>query len=373
MGNSFKKGAGGARASKTGRKSAATTFKSKYRLGKELGSGAFSVVVLGTASSPVEGTDSREFAIKVIKKASLTDEDKKGLQQEIAIMKGIRHRHVIRLYEHYEDAKDHYLVTELVEGGELFERIVKKNRYSELEARECVKVILETMAFLHEHGVVHRDLKPENLLLTSKHDDADIKVADFGFAKHVDEGGDVTHAFDTQCGTPGYVAPEILTISKTGVSYGTPVDVWSIGVIVYIMLGGYPPFYNDNQAKLFDDIKKARYQFHPKYWDHISVEAKDLIRHMLVLDPNARPSCRELLNFDWLTQGDEHLSTRDISQSLEELRSWNVKRKFKGAVNTVIAAQRLTGGFTTGGGASAAAPADPAAAEEAPAPAEAQE
>mmetsp|Transcript_71726 Transcript_71726/g.202861 ORF Transcript_71726/g.202861 Transcript_71726/m.202861 type:complete len:229 (-) Transcript_71726:25-711(-) len=142
---------------------------------------------------------------------TVVQEDLQGLKQEIEIMKEIDHRHVIRLYEYFQDPKEYFLVTELVEGGELFERIVKKSRYSELEARDCVKTILETMAFLHERGIVHRDLKPENLLLTSKTDDADIKVADFGFAKHV-AGADADHALDTQCGTPGYVAPEILKV-----------------------------------------------------------------------------------------------------------------------------------------------------------------
>lgn len=335
MGNSFKKAHGMKSSSSKGGKDLG--FKDKYTLGKELGSGAFSVVRLGSSKVPIEGTESRDFAIKVIQKASLTQEDLIGLQQEIQIMKEINHRHVIRLYEYFDDPKEYYLVTELVEGGELFERIVKKSRYSELEARDCVKTILETMSYLHERGVVHRDLKPENLLLTSKNDDADIKVADFGFAKHI-EGQDEDHALDTQCGTPGYVAPEILKHN----AYGTLVDVWSIGVIVYIMLGGYPPFYSDNQTELFKLIKKGIYQFHPKYWDHISEDAKDLIRSMLVINPDHRPSCATLLKHTWITHDDETLSGRDISGSLAEMRAWNVKRKFRGAVNTIVAARRMS-------------------------------
>jgi serine/threonine protein kinase len=170
MGNSFKKAHGLKSGGKGGSKE--LSFKDKYSLGKELGSGAFSVVRFGTAKVPLEGTDARDFAIKVIQKASLSQEDLIGLQQEISIMKEINHRHVIRLFEYFEDPKEYFLVTELVAGGELFERIVKKSRYSELEARDCVKTILETMAYLHDQGVVHRDLKPENLLLTSKDDDA---------------------------------------------------------------------------------------------------------------------------------------------------------------------------------------------------------
>jgi calcium/calmodulin-dependent protein kinase I len=153
--------------------------------------------------------------------------------------------------------------------------------YSEREARDLVKLLLEAIKYCHDADIVHRDLKPENLLLTSKDDDASIKLADFGFAKKLEIDGD---GLVTACGTPGYVAPEILE----GKAYGKTVDIWSIGVITYILLCGYPPFHDDNHNALFKKIKKGKFQFDSPYWDHVSDDAKDLISQMLVVDPAQR-------------------------------------------------------------------------------------
>lgn len=138
--------------------------------------------------------------------------------------------------------------------------------YNEKEARDLVFILLSAVKYLHDRNIVHRDLKPENVLLTSKKDDAEIKLADFGFAERVTSMNSLT----TQCGTPGYVAPEILKNDK----YGKPVDMWSIGVITYILLGGYPPFHDENQRNLFSKIKRGKYEFHAEYWSAVSDEAK---------------------------------------------------------------------------------------------------
>ena len=156
--------------------------------------------------------------------------------------------------------------------------------YNEREARDLVKLLLEAIKYCHDANVVHRDLKPENLLLTSKDDDASIKLADFGFAKRVEFNSE---GLVTACGTPGYVAPEILE----GKSYGKTVDIWSIGVITYILLCGYPPFHDDNHNALFKKIKKGKFEFDSPYWDHVSDDAKDLILEMLVVDPEKRCCC----------------------------------------------------------------------------------
>lgn len=153
--------------------------------------------------------------------------------------------------------------------------------YSEREARDLVKLLLEAIKYCHDSDIVHRDLKPENLLLTSKDDDASIKLADFGFAKKIEFNGE---GLVTACGTPGYVAPEILE----GQAYGKGVDIWSIGVITYILLCGYPPFHDDNHNALFKKIKKGKFQFDSPYWDHVSDDAKDLISKMLVVNPAER-------------------------------------------------------------------------------------
>ena len=152
---------------------------------------------------------------------------------------------------------------------------------------------------MHAVGITHRDLKPENLLLCSEENDHDIKFADFGFAKHVKD----LKEKEIACGTPGYVAPEILY----GVPYGTKADMWSLGVITYILLGGYPPFIEQNQRELFKKIKKGQYEFHVEYWGDVSTDAKDLISSLLTTDPRRRLSAVEALNNPWINGSSELL------------------------------------------------------------------
>ena len=168
-------------------------------------------------------------------------------------MSELNHKHIIRLYETFEDKIYYYLVTEEMHGGELFDRVVLKSYYNEKEARDATKIILEALEYCHIKKVAHRDLKPENLLLQNQEDDSKLKLADFGFAKRTNDNDS---GLTTQCGTPGYVAPEILE----GKVYGTKADVWSIGVITYVLLGGYPPFIDQNQRKLFTKIRKGQYE-----------------------------------------------------------------------------------------------------------------
>lgn len=314
-------------------------FHERFKLGGKLGEGAFSVVKLGHAKKekfrPV--ADVPDYAIKIIEKDGLTEEDKIGLEQEISILLEISHPNIINLYEHFDEEDKIYMVTELIMGDELFNRIVKKNRYSELEARDVVKTLLSTMNYLHGKGIVHRDLKPENILLKNAENDLEFKIADFGFAKHSAADSDVNFSLETQCGTPAYMAPEILMNRK----YGPPADVWSIGVIVYILLGGYPPFYHAKQNELFKLIKKGKFQFHAKYWSHISHDAKELIRQMLTVDPTARLTCEQLLHHDWMKEHSDTLGARDISTTITELKKWNAKRKLRAAVQAVVAANRI--------------------------------
>ena len=244
----------------------------------------------------------------MIQKSSLSAEDKAGLHDEISILVELKSPLIMRLYEVYDAPKTYQLVTELVEGGELFDRIVEKEKYSEADARAVVRNMVSAIDYIHGHNVVHRDLKPENILLVSPDDDAQIKLADFGFAKHVYEA-------TSACGTPGFVAPEILKGNK----YGTGVDVWSLGVIVYITLVGYPPFYDENQSRLFEKIKSGRYAFHKKYWSDISENAKDFVRAMLTVDPTCRAAASALLAHPWLAPHDEHPHV-ELGHSLRHLR-----------------------------------------------------
>lgn len=311
-------------------------FNQSYMLAGELGHGAFSVVRLAVNKATGKNT-----AVKIISKKKLSPEDVDGLAMEIEILGTLQHPHIIKLYETFDEGEDIYIVTELVEGGELFDRIVAKSSYSEKEARDLIKVILQTLAYIHEQGIVHRDLKPENLLLCSERDDADIKIADFGFAKRVAD----LKPKETACGTPGYVAPEILR----GKPYTTEVDIWSMGVICYVLLAGYPPFYDEDQKKLFKKIKAGRYHFHAEYWANTSTEAMDLIKCMLCVNQAQRWTAVQLLQHPWMLEGDEKLAQKSLTDSIINMRKFNARRRLRSAADAVIMANRLKG-MGLGGG-----------------------
>jgi calcium/calmodulin-dependent protein kinase I len=298
-------------------------------MGKELGSGAFSIVKSGQHKQTGES-----FAIKIVTKSKLTQEDETALKDEIAVLKELKHPNIIQLYDVYEERDFYYLVTEQMAGGELFDRIVQKSYYNEKEARDVCKILFEAMAYCHSHKVAHRDLKPENLLLLSSDNDSNIKIADFGFAKKCPK----PQCLKTQCGTPGYVAPEILE----GIPYDTQADMWSLGVIVYILLGGYPPFIEQNQRELFRKIRKGQFEFHDEYWGQVSKEAKHLISSLLTVHPTKRMDGPDSLTDKWITAGDDVLASNDLGTNLDKLRSFNGKRKLRAAVQTIMAAHKLT-------------------------------
>lgn len=311
-------------------------YRTIYNLGQQLGKGAFSKVYRGFRKDDT----TIEFAIKVVQKSDVPDAaDVDALFEEVGILQQIHHPNIMRLYEFYEDDTEYALVTEIVEGGELFDRIVELQHYSEKEARDLVAIFLQTLDFLHSNGIVHRDLKPENLLLATKNDDHHIKIADFGFAKHISQ------RLDTVCGTPDYIAPEVCSLmgtpKKERVCYTEKCDIWSAGVIVYILVAGYPPFYDDNQKKLFAKIKKGRFEFHEEYWGGVSEEAKDLITRMLTVDPALRPTAAQLLEHPWLQSSPEMLSAQKLQGTKSELKKWAARRKLRAACKTIIAVRRM--------------------------------
>ncbi|GAM28300.1 hypothetical protein SAMD00019534_114760, partial [Acytostelium subglobosum LB1] len=261
-----------------------------YDVHKELGRGAFSVVFLVT-----EKKTKIQWAMKVIdKKASTTS----ALQTEIEIMKKVDHPNIVKMHEYWESVDKIYLVVELVEGGQLFDKIMVKKSFSEKEARVIVKQLLEALEYIHKIGIVHRDLKPENLLLKSE-EDLTITLSDFGLSKIL---GDDTF-MKTTCGTPSYVAPEVLkNINAAPNAYSEAVDMWSVGVIAYILLCGFPPFYCDDIRKLFESILAASYDFPEQYWKNISKEAKHFINCFLTVDPAKRYSAKMALEHPWITQ-----------------------------------------------------------------------
>ena len=248
------------------------------------------------------------------------------------ILRIMNHPNIVRLIDFYDEPSQYLIAMEYLEGGELFDRIVKKAYYNEKEARDLAQIFLSAVKYMHDRNVVHRDLKPENLLLKSQSDDADVKIADFGFAT-IAEADTLTE----QCGTPGYVAPEILGHKK----YGKAVDMWSVGVITYILLGGYPPFHDDNQRQLFKKIQAAKYEFHPDFWGGVSDEAKDLISKLLVLDVSARLTVDQALSHAWIRKSDQELAERNLEVNLTELKKYQANKRFKKAANTIIATQKF--------------------------------
>jgi len=274
-----------------------------------------------------------EYAVKCVDRKKLTAEDKVALIEEVNILKEFDHPHVINLYDFFEESNHYYLIMEIMSGGELFDRVVAKLYYNEKEARDTCKILLEAVGYCHKNHVAHRDLKPENLLLQSSTNDSDIKIADFGFAKRVARANSLT----TQCGTPGYVAPEILE----GNPYDTKADMWSIGVILYILLGGYPPFIEKNQRNLFRKIRNGDYEFHEEYWGGVSSDAKNLISSLLTVKPATRYSAEQALNDKWICGDDDELAQNDLKVNLEKFKMFNAERKFKAAVKSVMIVNKL--------------------------------
>jgi len=233
--------------------------------------------------------------------------------------------------EMYDTPTKMYLIMELVTGGELFDRIVNRGSYSEKDASHVVRQIVSAIEYLHALGIVHRDLKPENLLYANESHDSDIKIADFGLSRILPDDA----LLKTACGTPGYVAPEVLR----GKGYGKEVDLWSVGVIMYILLCGFPPFYDDNVQVLFEQILSGHFDFPPTYWAGVSDSAKDLIRKLLNVDPKKRLTATQALEHPWLrgeTAPDVHLAS-----TVKSMKSFNARRKLKLAVLATIAINRV--------------------------------
>eukprot|EP00004_Rigifila_ramosa_P021673 TRINITY_DN580_c0_g1_i2.p1 TRINITY_DN580_c0_g1~~TRINITY_DN580_c0_g1_i2.p1 ORF type:complete len:336 (-),score=80.65 TRINITY_DN580_c0_g1_i2:706-1686(-) len=308
---------------KTGTKEA---VMQNYEIGGVLGRGNFAVVKECT------DREGHKWAIKILDKTS-KEANLDMMKREVEIMQMVEHRNIIYMREMYDTPTKLYLIMELVTGGEMFDRIVNRGNYSEKDASDVVRQIANAVAYLHELGIVHRDLKPENLLYANERDDSDIKIADFGLSRVLNEDS----MLKTACGTPGYVAPEVLK----GRGYGKPVDMWSVGVITYILLCGFPPFYDDNVQVLFEQIKAGHYDFPDQWWGNISESAKDLIRKLLTVDPAKRLTAVEALQHPWLTG--ETASTSHLPDTLKSMKSFNARRKFKMAVIATIATNRIKG------------------------------
>lgn len=295
-----------------------------YLIKEKLGSGSFATVKKGIRKS-----DKEKFAIKEIKKGNLSDEELRVVEMEVTIMKSIDHPNCVKLYKMYDTPKKVYMVLELLTGGELFDRIVAKGNFSEKEAAGVIHSVTTALKYLHSLPVVHRDLKPENLLYASPDDDAAIKITDFGLAKSKNAS-----KMSTACGTPGYVAPEVLK----NLPYGPAVDMWSVGVVLYILLCGFPPFYHEETKKLYRMIKKGEFGFPAPYWTDISKEAKDLVQRLLTVQPDKRATPDDVLNHPWISSASDKAFGDDFGKRLKLLQA---KKKLRNAVHTVLAMNRF--------------------------------
>ncbi|KAK3529613.1 hypothetical protein QTP70_032026 [Hemibagrus guttatus] len=272
-------------------------------------------------------------------KASLYKNHQK-LEREARICRLLKHPNIVRLHDSIAEECFHYLVFDLVTGGELFEDIVAREYYSEADASQCINQILESVNHIHQHDIVHRDLKPENLLLASKMKGAAVKLADFGLAIEVQgdqqawfgDGREKQYTaqeivISSFAGTPGYLSPEVLRKDP----YGKPVDIWACGVILYILLVGYPPFWDEDQHKLYQQIKAGAYDFPSPEWDTVTPEAKNLINQMLTINPAKRITAEQALKHPWVCQRSTVASMMHRQETVECLRKFNARRKLKWA------------------------------------------
>jgi calcium/calmodulin-dependent protein kinase I len=252
-------------------------------------------------------------AVKIIQRAGLEPKDDEAILNEVAVMQSLSgNKYVVQLLDFYEEESCFYLVMEYCAGGDVFDRVVHFKRYTENDARSLALILLKAIRSIHKAGIAHRDIKPQNLLLLSPDDNALIRVADFGFARRVHMPESLTH----RVGTPTYVAPEILK----NIPHDHRVDLWSAGVVIFVLLVGYPPFLDENQTTLFQKIRNGEFEFIEEDWRHISCESRSLVEGLLRVDPNDRWTIEDCLSSPWIRQDPAQLSCVDLSEALRVLR-----------------------------------------------------
>jgi calcium/calmodulin-dependent protein kinase I len=300
-----------------------------YHLQEELGSGAFSVVV--------KAHHKKSGDIVAIKQVDKEQTDAEEMYNELNIMSQLVHSNLVTFKEIFEGPDKFYVVLELVTGGELFDRIIELQRYSEKEAVHVMLQALSGLKHMHDNRIAHRDLKPENLLLSSKEPHANVKVADFGFATKVTNDNELLQIV----GTFPYFAPELSALRDESITegYGRPVDVWAMGVILYILLSGIHPFQIADEDLMLDNIQNAKWDWVGPNWSKISMDAKDLIRNMLAKNPAQRYTINQCLTHKWLTAGMQH--TEELGSVAEAIKLLQAKKRLKGAMQAVLAQQKM--------------------------------
>eukprot|EP00300_Choanocystis_sp_HF-7_P010453 c16957_g1_i1.p1 GENE.c16957_g1_i1~~c16957_g1_i1.p1 ORF type:complete len:1238 (+),score=252.46 c16957_g1_i1:36-3749(+) len=287
-------------------------LESLYDLHEELGRGGFSIVRRG-----VDRVTGGEYALKIMQN-SVFKKNQRNIENEVKVIAGFDHPRLVKFREVVRTPDLFVLVTELVRGGELFDKIVELKKFSEGAARDLMWQLVDAVEVLHSNGVLHRDLKPENILLaTSVGEKMDIKLTDFGLAFHFEEGAPKS----SLAGTPEYAAPEVLSRKP----YGYPSDLWSLGVILYILLCGFPPFYGDTPRAVIEQVLAANYRFPKPFWDSISPSARDLVKQLLELDPERRITIPKIREHQWMRGANANRYT----PTAEHLREFNEARRRK--------------------------------------------
>ncbi|KAF2869510.1 kinase-like domain-containing protein [Massariosphaeria phaeospora] len=295
--------------------------KTRYRFGKTLGAGTYGIV--READCP-EG----KVAVKIILKKNVRGNEQM-VYDELEMLQRMQHPHIVKFHDWFESRDKYYIVTQLATGGELFDRICEKGKFTEKDAAETIRQVLDAVNYLHHNNVVHRDLKPENLLYVSPEADSSLVLADFGIAKMLDSKNEV---LTTMAGSFGYAAPEVML--KKG--HGKPVDMWSMGVITYTLLCGYSPFRSENLSDLIEECKNGRVVFHERYWKDVSKDAKEFIKLLLQPDPNQRPTSQTALQHIWLSG-----KTATDHNLLPEIRAYVAKARLKRGIELVKLANRI--------------------------------
>ncbi|KAM3146719.1 Protein kinase domain containing protein [Paramecium bursaria] len=289
-----------------------------------LGKGAF-----GEVRKAVHKLTNQSRAIKIISKEKAGNHEIQKLKEEVEILRNLDHPNIIKIFEFYQDSRNFYIVTELCTGGELFDKIVEQNNFSERKAAETMKQILSAVNYCHQSKIVHRDLKPENILYESSKAGAQLKIVDFGTSKVFDPN----QKMNQKLGTPYYIAPEVLERK-----YDEKCDIWSCGVILYILLSGSPPFSGDDDLQIMEAVKRGQYSFDSPEWKEISIEAKNLIRKMLDRDPRKRISAEDALNDDWINLyvKKPEMDLPQLVSVLNNMRSFRMEKKFQEAAITFM-------------------------------------
>jgi calcium-dependent protein kinase len=304
-------------------------FTDDYKLKETLGEGAFGVV--GKCENL---TSAAIRAVKMLSKKNITKEDLKSIANEIQLCKELDHPNIMKMYEEYEDSKFLYIVTELIQGGELFDELIRRKKFTEKDCAIIVKQLLEALCYCHANNIAHKDLKPENILLQKKKDINSIKLIDFGTAQRFKKGAKMSSII----GTPYYVAPEVLEGS-----YNEKCDIWGVGVIMFILLSGTPPFNGKNDDEIMKNVQKGKYEFKVDKWKGISDEAKSLIDQMLVLDPDERISAKDSIEHAWFKKvlSDDYEPIK-LKGAISGLKKFEAEQKMQQAALGFIVTQLAT-------------------------------